>query len=126
MRSLIARRAAWNLIPANLLWLVLLLPWGLGLFVASYRKGHSQPVLCHITPEVAAAREAATNEVSWGRVWLIVAVLFCWAPLFGLVLAVLAFVTNRKSADWKRPTSIAVLAISLVLHAGMAVLIALD
>jgi hypothetical protein len=130
MRKLIARRAAWNLIPANILWFALVLPWGLGLIIATFRTGHSRDVIRNIGPEEAAYREAeklaAANEVSWGRVWLIVAVLFCWAPLFGLVLAVLAFVTNRKSTDWRRPTSIAVLAITLLLHAGMAVLIALD
>ena len=55
-----------------------------------------------------------------GTVWLIVAVLFCWAPLFGLVLAVLAFVTNRRSAAWMRSVSIVVLGISVLLHVGMA------
>src|SRR6476646_677615 len=45
MRRLIGRRMAWTLIPANLLWLLLILPWGLGLVVASYRKGHSPAVL---------------------------------------------------------------------------------
>jgi hypothetical protein len=129
MRKLIVRRVAWNLIPANLLWFLLVLPWGLGLVGATLRKGHSRDVIRNISPDEAAYREAerlaAANEVSWGRIWLIVAVLFCWAPLFGLVLAGLAFVTNRRSAAWMRSVSIVVLGISVLLHVGMAVLIAL-
>jgi len=129
MRKLIARRTAWNLIPANLLWFVLVLPWGLWLVVASFRKGHSRDVIRNIAPEQAAYREAqqlaAAHEVSWGRVWVIVALLFFWAPLFGLLLAAIAYVTNRKSAGWKRTTSIVILALSVLLHVAMAVLIAL-
>ena len=56
---------------------------------------------------------------------MIVAVLFCWAPLFGLVLAALAFVTNRASTGWMRTASIVVLTVSVLLHVAMAVLIAL-
>jgi uncharacterized membrane protein len=86
-------------------------------------------VIRNIDPEEAAYREAeklaAANEVSWGRVWLIVAVLFCWAPLFGLVLAALAFITNRTSTGWKRTASIVVLTVSVLLHVGMAALIVL-
>ena len=130
MRKFVAQRAAWNLIPANILWFALVLPWGLGLVVASFRKGHSRDVIRNISPDEAAIREArqiaAANEVSWGRVWLIVAVLFCWAPLFGLVLAILSFFTNRKSADWKRTASVVVLVISVLLHGAMLLLIALD
>jgi hypothetical protein len=129
MRKWIARRAAWNLITANVLWFALVLPWGLGLIIATFRKGHSRDVIRNIGPEEAAYREAeritAQNEVSWGRVWLIVAVLFCWAPLFGIMLAIIAVVTNRESADWKRPVAIVMLVISVLLHVGMAVLIAL-
>src|SRR5215831_15103377 len=58
MRKLIARRAVWNLIPANLLWFVLVMPWGLGLIAATFRKGHSQDVLRNISLDQAIAREA--------------------------------------------------------------------
>ena len=127
MRSLIARRIARSIIPGNVVWLLLVLPWGLGLIVASFRKGHSQDVIRQITPEIAtAAADAAANEFSWGRVWVIVAVLFCWVPLFGLVLAAFAYLTNRKSADWKRTASIAALTVSGLIHLAIAVLIAVN
>lgn len=70
-----------------------------------------------------AAREAAEHEISWGRVWLVVAILFFWAPLFGLVLSVLAFLTNRQSPGWKRTTSIVLLVVSVLLHVALATIL---
>ena len=128
MRKLIARRAAWNFIPANLLWFLLILPWGLWLIVASYRKGHSLDVLRQISPEQAAAREAAqvaaASEVSWGRVWVIIGFLVCWIPVIGLPFVLLAYLTNRKSADWKRRTAMILLMVNVMVSVALAVLIA--
>jgi hypothetical protein len=126
MRGLVGRRLAWNLLPANLLWPMLVLPWGLGLIVASYRKGHSPDVLRGVSPEAAAAREAAhlaaANEVSWGRVWVVVALLFCWVPLVGPVLALIAYLMNRHELGWKRRASLVALAVTGVVHLALAVL----
>jgi hypothetical protein len=41
MRRLIWKRCLWNVIPANLVWVVILLPWALALTVATYRRGHA-------------------------------------------------------------------------------------
>jgi len=41
MRRFVGWKCLLNLIPGNLLWFVLMLPWALGLVVASYRSGHS-------------------------------------------------------------------------------------
>ena len=126
VRKFVARRAARNLVPANLLWPLLVLPWGLGLVVASYRRGHSAAVIRQITPAAAAAREAAAGEVSWGRVWVIVAVLFCWAPLFGPALAGVAYLTNRRAAGWKRTAAVAALVASVLAHVAFVVLVAIN
>src|SRR5262245_45227599 len=128
VRQQIARRTAWSLIPANLLWFLLVLPWGLGLIVASYRKGHSPDVLRQISPEQAAAREAAqqaaASEVSWARVWVIIALLVCWIPVIGLPFALLAYLMNRKATDWKRRTAIITLMLNVMVSVALAVLIA--
>jgi hypothetical protein len=126
MRGQVRRRLAWTVLPANVLWPVLVLPWGLWLIVTSYRKGHSPDVLRGVGPEGAAAREAArlaaASEVAWGRVWLIVAVLFCWAPVVGLILAGVAYLTNRGATGWRRGTSRVLFVVSGVLHLALAVL----
>ena len=51
--------------------------------------------------------------------------LWPWAPLFGLLLAATAYLTNRKSAGWKRTTSIVILVFSVLIHVAVAVLIAI-
>lgn len=44
MRWFVARKSLINIVPANILWLVFLLPWTLILFARSYTKGHSKAV----------------------------------------------------------------------------------
>jgi hypothetical protein len=126
VRRVIAKRAAWNVLPANLLWVALVLPWALVLIAASYRKGHSRDVLRNISPQEAALietrRDAAANEVNWGRVLAICGALFCWAPVVGLPFAALAFWANYRATNWTRPVSAGALAVSLVVHALVAVL----
>lgn len=126
-RQWVARRAARNLLPANLLWFVLVLPWAVGLFVASYRRGHSAAVLRNVSPLEAArvelTRAAAANEVNWGRVWLLVGVPFGWVPVVGLPLALAAYFTNRRATDWKRPVARVVLAVSAAVHLIVAALV---
>jgi hypothetical protein len=126
MRGQIVRRMVWNIVPANVLWVVLLLPWGLGLLIASRRKGHSPAVLLNITPAMVAAQHDAANEVSWGRVWVIVAVLFCWAPLFGPLLAGLAYFLNRHSVGWKRTASRIALGLSALIHIALVGLLVVE
>jgi hypothetical protein len=127
MRRHLARRCLLNIVPSTLLWPFIVFPWTAVLFAASFRKGHSPAVISGILPyqavEQEAARRVAENELSWARVWVIVAVLFCWAPLVGLPFVLLAYFLNRKSADWKRLASIVALAISLLIHFALAVLI---
>jgi hypothetical protein len=130
VRGQIGRRMAWSVIPANLLWFLLILPWGLWLIVASYRKGHSLDVLRQISPEQAAAREAAqfaaAHEVSWGRVWVIIGLLVCWIPVIGLPFVLLAYLTNRKATDWKRLTGMILLMVNVMASVALAVLIAVN
>jgi uncharacterized membrane protein len=125
VRGMIGRRMAWNLVPANLLWFLLVLPWGLGLIAASFRKGHSAAVLRGVTPELAAYREsqqiAAANEVSWPRVWAIVGLLFGLFPGVGLVLALIAWLTTRKQVGWVRAAGRIALGLSLLAHLALAV-----
>ena len=128
MRRHLTRRCLRNVLPATLIWPFLVLPWTTVLFVASFRKGHSSAVISGIIPQQAAEQETAKriaeNEVSWGRVWVIVAVLFCWVPLFGLPFAILAYLLNRKSADWRRTASILALVTSVLIHVGGVMLLA--
>jgi hypothetical protein len=119
MRKLIAARAAWNVVPANLLWVVLVFPWALALFVATYRKGHSPAVLRALSEPVAAyqtRRVDNSNDVNWGRVLAICGLLFCWAPVVGLPLAGLAFWVNFRATNWTRRASAVALAVSSVVH----------
>jgi hypothetical protein len=122
MRRSLWRRCWLNAIPANLVWLFGLLPWALCLVAASYRPGHSRAVLHGVTPEVAADREAAQQEVSWGRVFAILAVLCCWLPVIGLVFALAAFGLNRRVGGWLRTASLLALVVALLVHAAWLVL----
>jgi hypothetical protein len=113
MRRLVGGRMAWNLLPANVLWPVVVLPWGLRLIAESYRKGHSPEVLRQVMPE-EAARQAAANDLSWGRVLAVLAVLLCCMPVLGLLFTLPAYLVNRKAADWRRRASAVALAVSVV------------
>lgn len=126
MRSHLARRALWNILPANLLWPLLVLPWTAGLFAATYRKGHSPAVISGFLPADQAAAVVAEQDVSWGRVWAVVAVLFCWAPLVGAVLAALAYFANRRAGGWKRTASLAAVGVSVLVHLLLVGLVVWD
>jgi hypothetical protein len=121
MRRHLARRTLVNIIPANVLWPVLVLPWTAVLFASTYQKGHSPTVLSGRLPEQLAAREAAAHELSWARVWVVIGLLVCWVPVVGLPFAVLAYLMNRKAPDWKRPASIVALAVSGLVHLAIVV-----
>ena len=116
MRSHLLRRALINIPLSNLLWPILVLPWTAVLYASSYREGHSRAVASGLRPEDEAALEARRNELSWGRVLAIVAILFCWAPIVGLPFALLAFFVNRKSPTWTKPVSIVAAVISGLVH----------
>jgi len=126
VRKFVIRRAAWNLIPANVLWLVVVLPWGLGLIFASFAKGHSRTVVRGLRPESLAAQDAAANELSMRRVLAVVALLFCWFPVFGLGVALGSWLVNRKTTDWRRWASRIAFVISGLIHLALLVLIVME
>jgi len=123
MRKLIARRAAWNFIPANLLWFVSVLPWGLGLVVATYQKGHSPDVLRQVTPRLAASRDDEARRREGRAAVAIWALLLCWVPLLGLGVALGAWLVNRKADDWKRPVSRIAFILSVLVTLTLLVLL---
>lgn len=126
MRRFVARRAALNLVSANLLWFLLLLPWGLVLIAATYRRGHSRDVIRQVSPETAAVRlhqqMAVAGEVSWPRVWVILALLFAVVPILGLIFALVAWATNRNAAGWTRTGARIAVGITTVVHLALLVL----
>ena len=130
MRRHLARRCLLNVVPSNLLWPLLVVPWTAVLFATTFRRGHSPAVVSGILPHQAAEQEAARrmadNELSWGRVSAIIALLLCWIPLLGLPFALVAYLLNRKSGDWRRAASIAALAINVLTHVALVVLIAVN
>jgi hypothetical protein len=119
MRKWLAQRTAINMIPTNILWPFVVVPWAVVLFVATYSKGHTPELLRYLTEEGAAAHEArrrADRDVLWARAWAIVAILFCWAPVIGLPFVLLAYFMNRRAADWRRMASRVTLIVSLLIH----------
>ena len=126
MRRFLWRRCVINAIPAHLVWLAGLLPWALGLIVASYSLGHSRAVVRGVTPELAIAREMAQREVSWPRVSAVLAVLLFWLPLVGLVASGLAFWLNRRSESWTRWAGQASLTVSTLMHTVLLVLFVIE
>ncbi len=126
MRRFLWGRCLFNVIPGHLVWLAGLLPWALGLIVASYRPGHSLAVVQGVTPELAVAREMVKRELSWGRVFAVLAVLLFWLPLFGLVVSGLAWWLNRRSQSWTRWASQVSLTVSALEHTALAVLFVIE
>jgi hypothetical protein len=125
MRKWLAQRTAINVVPTNVLWPLVVLPWAAVLFIATYSQGHTPDVLRCLTEEGAAAHEArrrAVRDVLWARVWVIVAMLFCWAPLVGLPFVILAYFMNRRAMDWRRIASIVALVVSALIHLMLVVL----
>lgn len=126
IRRQIWRRCWWNLVPANFLWPILFLPWALWLTWASYRPGPSLAVQKGITPQIAAAREAAQHELSWSRVLAIVAWVVCWAPVLGLLFGLLAWFANRRVESWTRLASLLALYVTLAVHVLLLGLLIMD
>jgi hypothetical protein len=60
-------------------------------------------------------------DVAWGRILAAFALLLFWLPLFGLVLAALAYLANRRGAGWTLRVSQVCLALSALLHASLGV-----
>ncbi len=121
MRRFIWRRCLLNLVPANLGWFGVLLPWALVLTVASFRYGHSRAIIEGVTPEMIAQRDLAEEELSWPRIMAIIAVLSCWIPFIGFPLCLLAWWLNRNSTRWCRRASKISLAISVTIHVAFVV-----
>lgn len=113
MRRYVAGRMAANVVSGNLLWLVLMVPWGLVLVARSYLPGHSRAVLAEVPPEGIVLRELAAGDVSWGRVWAVVGLLAAAAPLLGLRVGLVAWRTTRRANDWRRPAGVWALRLSL-------------
>jgi hypothetical protein len=126
MRRFLWGRCLFTAIPAHLVWLVGLLPWALGLIVASYSPGHSPAVVQGVTPALAVAREMARLGVSWSRVSAVLAVLLFWLPLIGLVASGLAFWLNRRSESWTRWASQVSLTASALVHSVFVVLFVIE
>ena len=129
MRKWLAQRTAINMIPTNILWPFVVVPWAVVLFVSTYSKGHTPDLLRRLTEEGAAAHKArrrADRDVLWARVWVIVAILFCWAPLIGLPFVILAYFMNRKATDWRRMASKVALTVSLLIHLLLMILFFVD
>jgi hypothetical protein len=60
-------------------------------------------------------------DVAWGRILAPFALLLFWLPLFGLVLAALAYLANRRGAGWTLRVSQVSFALAALLHAALAV-----
>jgi hypothetical protein len=118
MRRHLARRALVNILPANVLWPILVFPWAAVQFASTYQKGHSPAVMSGLTP---AQQAAAEPDVSWSRVWAVIGLLFCWAPIVGLVTAGLAYLLNRKTRGWQRSVSVVALVVSGLIHLAIIV-----
>ncbi len=141
MRGLLGRSLLINALPANVVWLVGLLPWGLILLSATYRQGHSRavrqalamaeatqgktPVLGGIaSPFVAQEVVTAHGEdVSWPRVSAVVAILTCWLPYLGLLFGLWALYLNRGESGWQRVCSLIGVSVSGVLSLAVVLLL---
>lgn len=114
MRRYIAGRITTNVVSGNLLWLVLMVPWGLVLVMRSYLPGHSQGVLAEVPPEGVVLQELAAGDVSWGRVWAVVGLLAAAAPVLGPLIALIARLATRRADGWTRQAGLWALRLSLV------------
>ena len=119
MRQFLWQRCLYNAIPANVVWLIGLLPWGLCLIAASHRTGHSRAVVRGVTPEMAVARETAQQELSWARVAAILSVLLFWLPVLGLVVGAAVYWLNRRSTNWTYRVTQVAFAASVMVHVGL-------
>jgi hypothetical protein len=140
MRAFVRKSLLINVLPANVVWLVGLLPWGLVLLAATYRKGHSRSIRDALAVAEAtrgksvapggfaspfAAQEVVTahgNDVSWSEVSAVVAVLTCWLPFIGLPFGLWAFFLNRQPG-WKRVCSLVAVGVCGLLSLGVLLMI---
>jgi hypothetical protein len=122
IRRVIWRRCLLNIVPANLLWPFLVLPWAVVLTAVSHNPGHSADVLRGVTPEMIAIQDAKQRELSWPRVNAILAILTWWVPLLGLFVAAVAWLCNRRSPSWTRSASKITLIAALLVNGGLMVL----
>jgi hypothetical protein len=137
MRAFLRRSLLINVVPANLLWPIFILPWGLILVATSYRKGHSRRALETVALNTGPARAelppgfceqvsigSDPEEVSWPRITAILAVLLCWIPILGLLFGGLAWLLNRRQAGWQRVCSLVGLSISVLVTLALVALLA--
>ncbi len=116
MRAVIWKSALINLVPANLLWLLLILPWTMILTLMTLVEGPSRAILEGVTPSMVVAREMQGRELKMGRVLAVLALIFCWIPLIGLVLGAMAAWTNWRETGWTRPVSLVAFSLSGLFH----------
>lgn len=119
MRATVWKSALINLVPANLLWLLLLLPWSMVLTLMTLVHGHSKAVLEGLTPTMVVAREMQGREISMNRVMAILALVLCWVPLLGLIVGVIAWRVNRLDPSWTRTTSLIGLILTGLCHLAL-------
>lgn len=102
MRRFIARRAAYNIIPANVFWVLFVLPYGLLLTCKSFRTGHSPEVFLSATPQVtppAPTGEAVTESADGFPI--VVGALLGWVPCVGFAFGLFAFVISLRHNGWR-------------------------
>lgn len=139
VRRRVWRNCLFNVVPANLLWGFLLLPWAIGLTIASRSRGHSQRLLDSMKAAEAMAQRMQSQrglpaglaahcemqvreDVSWTRVLALVALVTFWMPLLGLLTTLGAWFVNREVTGWTATVSRVTLWIAALLHGTLAVL----
>lgn len=105
IRRFVVRKSLLNIVPANVVWPFLFLPWGLALIALAGIPGHSRAVLEGLTPELVVERERIREEAHWHYASVVFALMLCWVPVFGFVVCLAACYYNRRSSDWTRPAS---------------------
>lgn len=120
MRWEIGKYALFNMLPANFLWLVLLLPWAMVLCLMSLVDGHSRAVLQGLTPAMILAKENRAQELNGHRVWAVLSLLLFWIPLFGLILSTVGWFRNVHEKNWTKPASLVGLSLSGMAHLILA------
>jgi hypothetical protein len=85
-------------------------------------RGYSydnDPLRRRLTAEVVT-HGVDYQEVSWARVWAVLALLLFWLPLFGLAAGALAYWLNRRSQSWIRRAGQISFVATLIVHAGLS------
>jgi hypothetical protein len=105
MRKFILKKCLLNALPANLVWIFVVLPWGMVLIAASYTDGHSRAVLQGVTPTMAVQRENEANERYFRLFMAAMGVATFWVPVVGLIVCFVAWSKNRGAVGWARGVS---------------------